>query len=77
VQKLLRHYVQEIAVRVERQLEQLWREGIIRRPPDTIALEVLLVGLLGLASRYVAEGKADELIALQPRLSAFLLRVWS
>lgn len=77
VQKLLRHYVQEIAVRVERQLEQLWREGIIRRPPDAIALEVLLVGLLGLASRYVAEGKADELVALQPRLSAFLLRIWS
>lgn len=77
VQKLLRHYVQEIATRVERQLEQLWREGVIRRPPDPIALEVLLVGLLGLASRYVAEGKADELMALQPRLSAFLLRVWS
>ena len=77
VQKLLRHYVQEIAVRVERQLEELWREGVIRRPPDAIALEVLLVGLLGLASRWVAEGKADELMALQPRLSAFLLRVWS
>lgn len=77
VQKLLRHYVHEIAASVERQLAQLWREEVIRRPPDPIALEVLLVGLLGLASRYVAEGKADELIALQPRLSAFLLRVWS
>ncbi len=77
VQKLLRHYVQEIATRVERQLDELWRAGTIRRPPDPIALEVLLVGLLGLASRYVAEGKADDLTALQPRLSAFLLTVWS
>lgn len=77
VQQLLRHYVQEIATRVERQLEDVWKAGAIPRPPDPIALEVLLVGLLGLASRYVAEGKADELVALQPGLSAFLLRVWS
>ncbi len=77
VQKLLRHYVQEIAVRVEGELAKLAREGVIRRPPDPIAIEVLLVGLLGLASRYVAEGKADELMALHGRLSAFLLRVWS
>ena len=32
---------------------------------------------LGLASRYVAEGRADELTALRPRLSEFLLRVFS
>ena len=77
VQKLLRHYVGEIAVRVQRELERVWREGIIRREPDPLVLEVLLLGLLGLASRYVAEGRADELASLQPRLSLFLRRVWS
>jgi len=77
VQKLLRHYVGEIAVRVQRELERVWREGIIRREPDPLVLEVLLLGLLGLASRYVAEGRAEELASLQPRLSLFLRRVWS
>ncbi len=77
VQKLLRHYVREIAVRVENQLESLFQEGIIPRPPDPLAIEVLLVGLLGLASRFVGEGRAEELLTLQPRLSAMLLRVWS
>lgn len=77
VQKLLRHYVREISARVERELDQVWRTGVIRREPDPLVLEVLLLGLLGLASRYVAEGRADELASLQPRLSAFLVRVWS
>jgi len=77
VQKLLRHYVGEIAVRVQRELERVWREGIIRREPDPLVLEVLLLGLLGLVSRYVAEGRAEELASLQPRLSLFLRRVWS
>lgn len=77
VQKLLRHYVREISARVQEQLERVHREGVIRRPPDPVVLEVLLLGLLGLASRYVAEGRADELASLQPRLSAFLVRVWS
>ena len=35
------------------------------------------VAILGLASRYVAEGRVDELASLQPRLSAFLVRAWS
>ncbi len=77
VQKLLRHYVQEIAARVEKQLESLFQEGTVPRPPDPLAIEVLLVGLLGLASRFVGEGRAEELLTLQPRLSAMLLRVWS
>lgn len=77
VQKLLRHYVGEISRRIQQQLEQVWRAGVIRREPDPLVLEVLLLGLLGLASRYVAEGRADELGSLQPRLSAFLVRVWS
>jgi AcrR family transcriptional regulator len=77
VQKLLRHYVREISVRVEQELQRVWREGVIRREPDPLVLEVLLLGLLGLASRYVAEGRADELASLKPRLGAFLVRVWS
>ena len=64
-------------MRVQRELERVWREGIIRREPDPLVLEVLLLGLLGLASRYVAEGRAEELASLQPRLSLFLRRVWS
>ncbi|MEB2346444.1 MAG: helix-turn-helix domain containing protein [Deltaproteobacteria bacterium] len=77
VQKLLRHYVREVSVRVERELDREWREGVIPREPDPLVIEVLLLGLLGLASRYVAEGRADELASLQPRLSAFLRRVWA
>jgi len=77
VQKLLRQYVREISTGVERELDRVWRAGVIRREPDPLVLEVLLLGLLGLASRYVAEGRVDELASLQPRLSAFLVRVWS
>lgn len=77
VQGLLRHYVREIAMRVERELERLWRAGVIPRQPDPVHLEVLLLGLLGLASRYVADGRVEELAALKPRLHALLVRVVS
>lgn len=77
VQKLLRHYVQEISARVVAQLESLFREGVLSSPPDPLVVDVLLVGLLGLASRFVGDGKADELVMLQPRLSALLSKVWS
>lgn len=77
VQKVLRHYVREISMLVEQQLEEAWREGVVPRPPDPIAVEVLLLGLLGIASRYVAEGRVDELTSLQPRLTAFLVHAWS
>jgi AcrR family transcriptional regulator len=77
VQQLLRHYVQEVGVRVLRQLEDVHREGVLPRPPDPVILEVLLLGLLGLASRYLAEGRAEELRSLRPRLRTFLVRVWS
>ena len=77
VQRLLRHYVDEIAMRVEREFERLWRAGVITRRPDPVHLEVLLLGLLGLASRYVADGRVEELAALKPRLHALLVRVVS
>lgn len=77
VQVLLRHYMGEVAARVERELLRLWREGVVPREPDPLVIEVLLRGLLGLASRYVADGKADELASLKPRLTSFLVRVLS
>lgn len=77
VQKLLRHYVREVGVRVAAQLERAHRAGASRRPPDPIVLDVLLLGLLGIASSYVADGRRDQLASLQPTLRQFLLRVWS
>jgi AcrR family transcriptional regulator len=77
VQKMLRLYVREISVLVEEQLDRVWREGVLPRPPDPVVLEVLLLGLLDLASRFVAEGRVDELATLRPRLTEFLVRVWS
>jgi AcrR family transcriptional regulator len=77
VQQVLRQYVRDVGVVVERQLDRVYREGVIRRPPDPVILEVLLLGLLGLASRYLADGRADELASLRPGLRDFLVRVWS
>src|SRR5690606_2553622 len=77
VQELQRHYVGEIACRVEGELDRVWRAGLIQRRPEPLVVEVLLLGMLGLASRYVAEGRADELSALRPQLSAFLVRTLS
>lgn len=77
VQKLLRHYVREVGVRVAGQLERAHREGASRRPADPVVLEVLLLGLLGIASSWVADGRRDELASLQPTLLQFLLRVWA
>jgi len=77
VQKVLREYVRAVGVCVERELERAWREGVIQRQPDSLTVEVLLLGLLGIASRYLAEGRAEELASLRPRLRDFLLRVWS
>ena len=77
VQELQRHYVGEIASRVEGELDRVWRAGLIQRRPEPLVVEVLLLGMLGLASRYVAEGRADELSALRPQLSAFLVRTLS
>jgi len=77
VQKVLREYVREVGVVVGRELERAYADGAITRRPDPVAVEVLLLGLLGLASRYVGEGRAEELTALQPRLRRFLLHNWS
>lgn len=77
VQKLLRHYVREVGTRVAAELDREYRAGRMRRPADPVELEVLLLGLLGLASSRVADGRRAELDTLAPTLLPFLLRVWS
>lgn len=77
VQKLLRHYVREVGTRVAAELDREFREGRMRRASDPVELEVLLLGLLGVASSWVADGRRDELDTLTPTLLRFLLRVWA
>jgi AcrR family transcriptional regulator len=76
VQRLLREIVREVGVLVARELEAAHRAGLMRQPIDPVELEVLLLGLLGIASSYVADGRREELASLQPRLVALLLRLW-
>jgi AcrR family transcriptional regulator len=77
VQKLLRHYVREVGCRVAKSLEGEWQAGTLRHPADPVVLDVLLLGFLGIASSYVADGRRDELESLRPTLVRFLLRVWT
>lgn len=77
VQKLLRHYVREVGTRVAAELDREHLAGRMPRPADPVELEVLLLGLLGLASSRVADGRRDELDSLAPTLLRFLLRVWA
>lgn len=77
VQKLLRHYVGEVGRRVAAELDREHQAGRMQRPADPVELEVLLLGLLGLASSWVADGRRNELDALAPTLLRFLLRVWA
>lgn len=77
VQKLLRHYVREVRVRVAANLDAEWRAGTMRQPADPIVLDVLLLGFLGIASSYMADGRRNEIASLRPTLVQFLLRVWT
>jgi AcrR family transcriptional regulator len=77
VQRLLRHYVQEVGVRIQADVARLVREGVIRRMPEPVTFEVVLLGLLGVASRYVADGRMEELTALRPALRRLVMRVWA
>jgi AcrR family transcriptional regulator len=76
VQRLLREIVRDVGVLVHRELDAAYRAGLMREPIDPVELEVLLLGLLGIASAYVADGRREELASLQPRLVALLLRLW-
>jgi AcrR family transcriptional regulator len=77
VQKMLREIVREVRECVAANLDLEWRRGTLRRAPDPIVLDVLLLGLLGIASSYMADGRRDEIESLRPTLVQFLLRVWS
>jgi AcrR family transcriptional regulator len=77
VQKMLRQIVREVRERVAANLDVEWRAGTMRRAADPIVLDVLLLGLLGIASSYMADGRRDEIESLRPTLVQFLLRVWS
>ncbi len=71
------HYVRVIAAGVALLVDRLWHAGVLPRPQDPAQLEVLLLGLLGLASRYVTERRTGELASLRPRLRELVLRVLS
>ena len=76
VQRLLREIVREVGVLVARQLDAAHRAGLLRKPISPVELEVLLLGFLGIASSYVADGRRAELGSLQPQLVELLLRLW-
>ena len=77
VQRQLRDIVRKVGVVVARELERQHALGTMTRRADPVELEILLLGLLGLASSYVADGRREELASLQPNIVRFLLRVWS
>lgn len=77
VQRLLREIVREVGVLVARELDREYERGLMKRRADPVELEVLLLGLLGIASSYVADGRREELASLQPTMTRFLLRVWA
>lgn len=76
VQRLLREIVRDVGVIVARELDAAHRVGLVRHPIHPVELDVLLLGLLGIASSCVADGRRDELASLEPRLAALLLRLW-
>ena len=76
VQRLLREIVREVGVLVGRELDAAHRAGLMKNPIDPVELDVLLLGFLGIASSYVADGRREELASLQPRLVGLLLRLW-
>jgi AcrR family transcriptional regulator len=77
VQRQLRDIVRKVGVLVARELDRQHALGAMVRRANPVELEVLLLGLLGIASSYVADGRREELASLQPTLVRFLLRVWT
>jgi AcrR family transcriptional regulator len=77
VQRLLRDIVRQVGVVVAQELDRLHAAGLMSRRGNPVELEVLLLGLLGIASSYVADGRREELASLQPTIVRFLLRVWT
>lgn len=76
VQRHLREIVRQVGVLVSQELDREYAKGVMTRRADPVELEILLLGLLGIASSYVADGRREELASLQPSVVRFLLRVW-
>jgi AcrR family transcriptional regulator len=77
VQQMVRVLARDAALQVAAALGRSWTASAERPPPDPAAIEVMFLGMLGLASRYVHEGRVRELAAVRPALRAMLLRAWS
>jgi len=77
VQRHLREIVHQVGVLVSQELDREYAKGVMARRADPVELEILLLGLLGLASSWVADGRHEELASLQPKVVRFLLRVWN
>jgi AcrR family transcriptional regulator len=71
-----RRYVMRIAEIVVREGRRAYEQGAIEREPDPLDVEVLVMGFEALASRWVAEGRAQELGRLHPPLLDLALRTW-
>ena len=77
VQQTLREGVRDAALQVGAAIARVWDAQSSRPPPEPAAIEVLLLGLLGLASRYVHERRVGELALVRPALRSLLRQVWT
>lgn len=77
VQQTLREGVRDTALQVAAALERVWDAQAMRPPPEPAAIEVVLLGLLGIASRYVHEKRVGELAMIRPALRSLLTSVWT
>lgn len=77
VQQELREGVRDAALQVSVALARMWDAKSMRPPPQPAAIEVALLGLLGIASRYVHERRVGELALIRPALHGLLVRLWS
>jgi AcrR family transcriptional regulator len=77
VQQTLREGVRDAALQVGEAIARVWDPKATRPPPEPAAIEVILLGLLGLASRYVHERRVRELALVRPSLRALIAHLWS
>jgi AcrR family transcriptional regulator len=77
VQQTLREGVRDAAEQVAEAIARIWDAKATRPPPEAAAIEVILLGLLGLASRYVHERRVGELAVVRPSLRSLLQHLWS
>ena len=77
VQQMVRVLARDAAAQVAAALGRSWPAIAERPSPEPAAIEVMFLGMLGLASRYVHEGRVRELASVRPALRDMLLRAWS